>query len=223
MQNLISNLKISINEKLYVKDPESTELGLNILKNSILLINEIGFESFTFKKLGERIQSNESSIYRYFENKHKLLIYLSTWYWSWLEYRMIFATTNIIDPIEKLEKAIKLVTENILDDNETPHINEEVLNRIIIEEFTKTLMTKDIDNENNEGFFVVYKRVINKIVDFIEEVNPNYPYAKSLASNVVQGSLHQHFLKNHLKTITNLSEKECATDFFVDLVKKAII
>jgi AcrR family transcriptional regulator len=223
MQNLISNLKISINEKLYVKDPESTELGLNILKNSILLINEIGFESFTFKKLGERIQSNESSIYRYFENKHKLLIYLSTWYWSWLEYRMIFATTNIIDPIEKLEKAIKLVTENILDDNETPHINEEVLNRIIIEEFTKTLMTKDIDNENNEGFFVVYKRVINKIVDFIEEVNPNYPYAKSLASNVVQGSLHQHFLKNHLKTITNLSEKECATDFFIDLVKKAII
>lgn len=223
MQNLISNLKISINEKLYIKDPESTELGLNILKNSILLINEIGFESFTFKKLGERIQSNESSIYRYFENKHKLLIYLSTWYWSWLEYRMIFATTNIIDPIEKLEKAIKLVTENILDDNETPHINEEVLNRIIIEEFTKTLMTKDIDNENNEGFFVVYKRVINKIVDFIEEVNPNYPYAKSLASNVVQGSLHQHFLKNHLKTITNLSEKECATDFFIDLVKKAII
>jgi hypothetical protein len=136
---------------------------------------------------------------------------------------MIFATTNIVDPIEKLEKAIKLVTENILDYNETPHINEEVLNRIIIEEFTKTLMTKEIDNENNEGFFVVYKRVINKIVDFIEEVNPNYPYAKSLASNVVQGSLHQHFLKNHLKTITNLSEKECATDFFVDLVKKAII
>jgi AcrR family transcriptional regulator len=223
MQNLISNLKISINDKLYVKDPETTELGLNILKNSILLINEIGFESFTFKKLGERIQSNESSIYRYFENKHKLLIYLSTWYWSWVEYRMIFATTNIVDPIEKLEKAIKLVTENILDDNETPHINEEVLNRIIIEEFTKTLMTKEIDNENNEGFFVVYKRVINKIVDFIEEVNPNYPYAKSLASNVVQGSLHQHFLKNHLKTITNLSEKECATDFFVDLVKKAII
>ena len=116
MQNLISNLKISINDKLYVKDPETTELGLNILKNSILLINEIGFESFTFKKLGERIQSNESSIYRYFENKHKLLIYLSTWYWSWVEYRMIFATTNIVDPIEKLEKAIKLVTENILDD-----------------------------------------------------------------------------------------------------------
>ena len=78
MQNLLSNLKITINEKLYVKDPETSELGRNILKNSILLIDEIGFEAFTFKKLGEKIQSNESSIYRYFENKNKLLVYLST-------------------------------------------------------------------------------------------------------------------------------------------------
>ena len=103
MQNLLSNLKITINEKLYVKDPETSELGHNILKNSILLIDEIGFEAFTFKKLGEKIQSNESSIYRYFENKHKLLVYLTSWYLSWMEYRMAFATTNVTNPIEKLE------------------------------------------------------------------------------------------------------------------------
>ena len=48
MQNLLSNLKITINEKLYVKDPETSELGRNILKNSIILIDEIGFEAFTF-------------------------------------------------------------------------------------------------------------------------------------------------------------------------------
>ena len=110
MQNLLSNLKITINDKLYVKDPETSELGRNILKNSIILIDEIGFEAFTFKKLGEKIQSNESSIYRYFENKHKLLVYLTSWYWSWIEYRLAFATTNVSNPIEKLEKAIRLVT-----------------------------------------------------------------------------------------------------------------
>ena len=49
MQNLLSNLKITINDKLYVKDPETSELGRNILKNSIILIDEIGFEAFTFK------------------------------------------------------------------------------------------------------------------------------------------------------------------------------
>ncbi|KIM09701.1 MAG: TetR family transcriptional regulator [Sulfurovum sp. FS06-10] len=223
MKEILSNLKITINKKLYVKDPETSALGRNILKNSILLIDEIGFEAFTFKKLGEKIQSNESSIYRYFENKHKLLVYLTSWYWSWMEYRMAFATTNVTNPVEKLEKAIKLVTENVTDDNTTPYINEEILSHIIIEEFTKTLMTKEVDHENTEGFFIVYKRVINRLVDIIIEVNPKYLYAKSLASNIVEGALHQHFLKNHLKTITTLSEKECATDFYTDMAKKILI
>jgi AcrR family transcriptional regulator len=95
MQQILSNIKITINEKLYVKDPETSELGRNILKNSIELIDKIGFEAFTFKKLGEQIQSNESSIYRYFENKHKLLMYLSSWYWSWMEYRLLLSLIHI--------------------------------------------------------------------------------------------------------------------------------
>jgi AcrR family transcriptional regulator len=223
MQQLLSNFKITINEKLYIKDPETSDLGRNILKNSIILIDEIGFEAFTFKKLGEKINSNESSIYRYFENKHKLLVYLSSWYWTWMEYRLVFATTNVTNPIEKLEKAITIVTENVSDDLSTPHINEEILNRIIIEEFTKTIMTKDVDADNKEGFFLVYKRVINRIVAIIEEINPNYPFSKSLASTVVESSLHQQFLKNHLKTITNFSQQDCSSTFFIDLVKKTIL
>jgi AcrR family transcriptional regulator len=222
MTNLLSNVKITINEKLYVKDPETSELGRNILKNSIELIEKIGFESFTFKKLGELIQSNESSIYRYFENKHKLLMYLSSWYWSWMEYRIVFATANLENPIQKLEKAIQIVTENITDDESTPYINEKLLNRIVIEEFTKTMRTKNVADENKAGFFLVYKRVINRIVAIIEEINPNYAYSKSLASTVVESALHQQFLKQHLKTITNFSEDDSASQFFIDLVKKTI-
>ena len=45
MQNIIPNIKITINDKLYVKDPETSELGRNILKNSIELIDKIGFEA----------------------------------------------------------------------------------------------------------------------------------------------------------------------------------
>ena len=222
MQHILSNIKITINEKLYVKDPETSELGRNILKKSIELIDKIGFEAFTFKKLGEQIQSNESSIYRYFENKHKLLMYLSSWYWSWMEYRIIFATANVIDPFQKLEKAIQIVTENIADDEATPYINEQLLHRIIIEEFTKTMRTKNVDDENKAGFFLVYKRVINRLVSIIEEINPDYAYSRSLASTVVESALHQQFLKQHLKTITNFSENDCSSAFFIDLVKKTI-
>lgn len=222
MQNVLSNIIISVNDKLYVKNPETSDLGKKIIEQSILLIDEIGFENFTFKKLGEKINSNESSIYRYFESKHKLMLYLSSWYWGWMEYKLVFATNNLANPMEKLKKAIAIVTEKVEDDSNTLHINESILNKIIIQEFTKTLLTKEVDEENKEGFFIVYKRIINRIIEFISEVNPNYTFAKSLASTVVEGALHQHFLKEHLKTITNCNETNTVTDFYIDLVAKTL-
>ena len=218
MNILISNFKITINDKLFVKDPETSELGKKIIEHSILLINEIGFDHFTFKKLGNRIGSNESSLYRYFENKHKLMIYLSSWYWSWIEYKLVFATTNVTDPLDKLRKAITIVTEKIDDDLSTVHINESVLNKIIIVEFSKTLHSKEIDEDNKEGFFLVYKRIINRIVEIVNEVNPDYIYAKSLVSTIVEGSLHQHFLRDHLTTITDCNGNISPTDFYIDLI-----
>jgi AcrR family transcriptional regulator len=222
MENLFKNIKIQVNNKIYLKDPETSALGKKIIENSILLINEIGFEEFTFKKLGDLIGSNESSIYRYFESKHKLLVYLSSWYWSWIEYRLVFATNNIVDPNEKLRKAITIVTEKILDDAATAHINESILNKIIIAEFTKAFHTKEVDKENKEDFFQIYKSVINRIVVMINNVNPDYPYAKSLVSNLVEGALHQHFLQDHLKTITNCNENISPTDFYLHLVEQTL-
>ena len=222
MDSILSNITITVNEKLFVKNPETSKLGKKIIENSILLIAEIGFENFTFKKLGEKIRSNESSIYRYFESKHKLMLYLSSWYWTWIEYKLVFATNNVSNPLEKLKKAIKIVTEKIEDDNSTLHINEAELNKIIIIEFTKNLVTIEVDDENKEGFFLVYKRVITRIVDMIEVVNPEYKFAKSLASSVVDGAMHQHFLKDHLKTITNCNEIVSPTDFYTDLIEKVL-
>ncbi|MEY4462862.1 MAG: hypothetical protein RLY98_1403 [Bacteroidota bacterium] len=222
MQNILSNITISVNDKLYVKNPETSDLGKKIIEQSILLIDEIGFENFTFKKLGEKINSNESSIYRYFESKHKLMLYLSSWYWGWIEYKLVFATNNVSNSLEKLKKAITIVTEKVEDDSNTLHINESILNKIIIQEFTKTLLTKEVDEENKEGFFIVYKRIINRIIEFITEVNPNYTFAKSLASSIVEGALHQHFLKEHLKSITSCDETNTVTDFYIDLVAKIL-
>ena len=222
MEIILSNLKIQVNEKIYVKDPETSALGKKIVEQSILLIDAIGFDNFTFKKLGEKIGSNESSIYRYFENKHKLLVYLSSWYWSWIEYKLVFNTTNIVDKKEKLKKAITIVTEKVTDDLSTDHINEAILNKIIIAEFTKTFHTKEVDQENKEGFFLIYKRLINRIVAIVNEVNPDYPFAKSLVSTIVEGSLHQHFLTDHLKTITNCNENVTSTKFYLNLAENVL-
>jgi len=222
MNSVLSNIKIQVNENIFVKDPETSILGKKIIQESILLMHEIGFENFTFKKLGERIGSNESSIYRYFESKHKLLVYLSSWYWGWIEYRFVFETNNIENPLEKLKKGITIVTEKIEDDSTTKHINEAILNSIIITEFTKTIYNKEIEEENKQGYFLIYKRVITRLEEMILNFNPKYQFAKSLASSIVQGALHQHFLKEHLQSITNCDENNSPTDFYFNLVESTL-
>jgi AcrR family transcriptional regulator len=222
MDNILDGIKINISSKIYVKDPDTSELGKKILENSILLIDEIGFDNFTFKKLGQRIGSNESSIYRYFESKHKLLLYLTSWYWGWLELKLVLTTNSITNPEDKLIKAIEIVTEEIMTDNNHPHINEMLLNKIIICEFSKSYLTKEVDDENKQGYFLIYKRIINRIIAMVNDLNPTYPYAKSLISTVVEGALHQHFLKTHFKSITDCSEEITPTDFFKTLVLKQI-
>ncbi|MBV7270299.1 TetR/AcrR family transcriptional regulator [Winogradskyella luteola] len=222
MINLLSNIKISVPDKIFIKDPESSDLGKRITEHSILLIDEIGFDSFTFKKLGTKIGSNESSIYRYFESKHKLLLYLTSWYWAWIEYQLVFATHNVPDNKVQLHTAIEVVTRTIKEDLNFTHINEVVLNRIIINEYSKSYLTKEVDSENKEGYFVVYKRLIKRLSEIINKVNPDYEFPSSLASTIVEGALHQHFLKAHFSSITDCGKDVTPTEFFLNLTQKVL-
>lgn len=218
MDPLLHSVKIGINEKLYVKDPESSDLGKRIIKESILMINDMGFESFTFKKLGLKIGSNESSIYRYFENKHKLLLYLTSWYWGWLEYQLVFATNSISNTTTKLKKAIEIVTKTTKEDSAFSHINEVQLNKIVINEYSKSYLTKEVDIENKEGYFVIYKRLVNRLTEMIKGVKSTYAFPSSLASTVLEGSLHQHFLKEHFTSLTDCRKNSDPTAYFTQLV-----
>jgi AcrR family transcriptional regulator len=222
MINLLSNMKIVVPDKIYIKDPESSVLGKRIIQNSIELIDEIGFDSFTFKKLGIRIGSNESSIYRYFESKHKLLLYLTSWYWAWIEYQLVFETHNMTDATLQLTKAIDMVTRSIEVDSTFIHIDEVKLNRIVINEYSKSYLTKEVDLENKEGYFVVYKRLVSRIKDMILNINPKYAFSSSLASTIIEGALHQHFLRDHFKSITDCNNSITPTHFFTDLVFNSI-
>ena len=218
MDRLLQGVQIRINDKLFLKDPESSELGKKIIEISIQMINEMGSESFTFKKLGKSIGSNESSIYRYFENKHKLLLYLASWYWSWLEYQLVFATNSIKNPKEKLLESILIITREIKEDSAFSHINEVLLNKIVINEYSKSYLTKEVDEENKEGYFVIYKRLVSRLRDMIKEVNPRYVYPSSLASTILESGLHQHFLKDHFSSLTDCNEKVTPTQYLTHLV-----
>lgn len=222
MNDILSGVKIEVPNGLYIKNPESSALGKKIIENSIVLIDEIGFEHFNFKKLGKLIGSNESSIYRYFESKHKLLIYLSSWYWRWLEYQLLIETFSIKDKEEKLVKAVEVVTRTVLEDKKFSHINEVLLNKIIINENSKSYLTKSVDLENKEGFFLPYKSVVRRLSEIISQYNINYEFPLSLASSITEGALHQQFIKQHFITITNCNETTTPTKFYTNMVLKIL-
>lgn len=222
MKMLLSNLTIDVPKGIYNKDPQSSDLGKRIISGSIDLIEEIGFEAFTFKKLGIKIGSNESSIYRYFESKYKLLIYLTLWYWAWLEYRFVFETQNIQDLEERLVKGIEVVTRTVESDSNFSHIDEVKLNRIIINDSLKSFLNKEVDQENKEGHFEIYKRLVKRLAQLIHDVNTEYQAPLSLASTIVESALHQHFLKEHLTSITNCNNSYSPTQFLTDVALKSI-
>lgn len=197
-------LAFKLNANLFVRDPESTDLGRNIISASTRIIDRIGFDHFTFKKLAKDIRSTEASIYRYFENKHRLLLYLMDWYWTWLEYKMDYRIQNIKSPVERFKRCVRILVEEKTQDDEFPFVDEDKLQRIVHAEFEKTYLTKQVDSDNKEGLFLPYKALCKKIASVIVEINPDYPYPHSLASTLVLTANHQLYYAHHLPSLTDI-------------------
>ncbi|TRW90673.1 TetR/AcrR family transcriptional regulator [Candidatus Methylobacter oryzae] len=201
-------LQIKMNEKLFLRDPVQSELGKKIILHSIQLIHQSGFEAFTFKKLAEAIGTTEAGIYRYFENKHRLLMYITAWYWSWLEYQVAFHTHNIQDPVVKLKKIIQLLATAVEDDVATSHIDESLLHQIIITEGSKAYLTRKVSEDNKDHLFKPYKDLCAKIGNIILECKPDYQYPKSLSSTIIEMAHFQNFFMNNLPSLTDFGRSK---------------
>lgn len=214
-------LQIKMNEALFIRNPELSELGKNIIQHSVRLIEKSGFEAFTFKKLAEEIGTTEASIYRYFENKHKLLVYLTAWYWGWLEFQINYHTNNIKDPVVKLKRVINLLATSVEDDELTGYVNEGLLHQIIISEGSKAYLTKQVGEDNKLHFFRPYKDLCAVISIIILECNPKYKYPKSLASTIIEMAHFQNFFMYNLPSLTDFGKSKEEADiisFLNDLV-----
>lgn len=197
-----------MNEALFLRNPEDSELGKKIIKHSIQLISKNGLEAFTFKKLAEDIGTTEAGIYRYFENKHLLLIYIAAWYWNWVEYRINFQTNNIKDPFKRLQKVIKLLATTVVDDKKTLHVDENLLHQIIIAEGSKAYLTKQVGEDNKHHFFKPYKDLCATIGDIILECNPKYKYPISLSTTIIEMAHLQNFFMNNLPSLTDFGNSK---------------
>jgi AcrR family transcriptional regulator len=169
-------------------------------------MQEIGFEKFTFRKLAERMGASEITVYRYFENKHKLLLYLLSWYWEWVKYSISFNTRNIEDPEEKLRLAIRTVIDSSKRNTLVDYIDEEKLYELVVEESEKAYHTKQVDEENKMGLFLTLKSLKAELSAILLQIDPNYPYPNSLASTILEMSASLRFYSNHLPSMTDIKE-----------------
>lgn len=223
MKDLLNKINFSVNSNLYIKDPTSSELGRNILDKGTKLIDEIGYEQFTFKKLANFIETTEASIYRYFESKHNFILYLINWYWSMVEYRLMMNVLNIENPKDKLVRAIKVVTAVPSEKDVLFFPEEIVLKKVVVNESSKIYFTKNVDFENSLGAFNVYKSIVAHIVEMVKAVNPNYPFANMLVTTLIETSNQQRFFAEHLPKLTTKSDDEdVIVQFSLDLVNRVI-
>ncbi len=219
MNDLLNTVHIKVNEGIYLKDPDSSELGKKIVSEGLLLIDEIGLEKTTFKKLAQRLGTTEASIYRYFESKFKLLVYLTSWYWGWLEYQLVFSITNITDPEKKLRIAVDVLSQLNEKKESGSHINLLVLTRVVVSESSKAYLTKDVDEANKEGFYAGYKRVVQRISNVMLEIDPSFRFSHTLSSTIMEGIHHQKYFAQHLPSLTDITDKPSEmSEFYATMV-----
>ncbi|MBO0948027.1 TetR/AcrR family transcriptional regulator [Fibrella forsythiae] len=198
------SVQVRMNEKLFLRDPEQSELGRRIIRQGILLIDEIGFEETTFRKLADRMGTKEASIYRYFENKHRLLLYLIDWYWQWLDFQVMFETNNLTDNHEKLERVLRVLLQTNVSTPATPDdIDLVALHNIVICEASKAYLTRHVTEDNSQQLFKPYKDLTARIAALILEYRPNYPYARSQASSIIETAHYQSFFMRYLPSLTD--------------------
>jgi len=198
-------LSFKLNNHIYLRDPETSELGKQIVKNAIDLIYELGFEHFTFKKLAVKMSTTEASIYRYFENKHRILLYILNWYWSFMEFLVDFTLQNIQSPEEKLTKIIELFTQSLPESVGQLDYNKSYLNQIVLSESSKVYLIKEVKEINTFQVFKPYKDLCNKISEVMLSLNPQYAFSRSLASTLIETAHSQQYFSKNLPRLTNIS------------------
>jgi AcrR family transcriptional regulator len=202
MRKLLGHVSIKIDESLFNKEPTSSDIGLSIIRKSVDLLHSEGLESFTFKKLALTLGSTESTIYRYFINKHQLMMYLASWYWSLLEWKVVFATANMELPSAMMDKALKVLA-NPVDESSMEFFDEKKLRDIVISYGFNSVEIKNLKKKDRIGYFLAYSNLSSRFEEIIILHNKNFKNPKAMATTLIETSNFQLLLKLRLPELTD--------------------
>jgi AcrR family transcriptional regulator len=222
MHRLLGQLNLKINEQVFVKDPMSSTVGQEILRHSVNLIAQEGLEHFNFKKLAAVLGSTETTIYRYFHNKQQLMIYLASWYWSTLEWKIAFATANVETPRIRLDKAIVVLSAPVGDHPQSEFLNETKLYSIVVSESFKAFAVRSLSKKERVGYFEAYSKLCNRVAELISQNNKHYKFPKALAATLIETAHYQTFLQSQLPELTDITKGAALNSLLHQIAFKAL-
>ena len=197
---------------LYLKNPESSQLGRHILQESLELINQIGFEAFTFKKLALQCKTTEATVYRYFKNKHYLLLYMVNQYWTQLYTLAFYICQTEQNPKKQILHILNvLLNHSAAPQKSNPALELNALYQLVLWEGSKTYLTRNVDQYNKDYFFKPLKDLSLLLANAIKAHNPKTRFPKSLASTVLEMVHLQRFYSDHLPSLTDVQKNNPKT------------
>ncbi|HEY0978299.1 MAG TPA: TetR/AcrR family transcriptional regulator [Flavobacteriales bacterium] len=195
-------------------------MGTRILAEGLVLMNEIGLEAFTFKKLAERIGCTEVTVYHYFANKQRLLQYYFQGYWLWLATHCKQEGRALKDPKARLHGDIRALCGLWPADALAAQFDPADLRQLVINEGSKSFMHKNVDSDNKLKLFQPYKDLCAHVASELKVCAPRMRSSHSFATTLVEMAHSLEFAMYHLPALTELSvkkERKQLADFLIDM------
>lgn len=172
MEKLLGRLAFHPNPALFIKDPLTSQVGMQILSCSVNMLQDSGLEGLTFKKLASEMKSTEATIYRYFTNKQQLLMYIMSIYAASLQMRLVLATTNISNPVDRLKEAIYSLMEVPKKDSQMEGMKLIQLHSIWCAEMPRWMDGSLTDADLRKAWYQDLTELADRIKQIIEESFP---------------------------------------------------
>ena len=77
------------------------------------------------------------------------------------------------------------------------------LHNIVICEASKAYLTRHVTEDNRQQLFKPYKDLTARIAQLILDYRPDYPYARSQASSIIETAHYQSFFMRYLPSLTD--------------------
>ncbi len=193
---MITQLRLEVPAELFIKDPFSSELGAKIVEAAIQLINKIGYEDFTFKKLALSCKTTEATIYRYFHSKQQLLAYLCALYWSYTTLIIELEGEKLNSNSKKqLGSLLQILSNNVELKSLSNTLLIEELFRLVIKQWPKV---NHLDGEQNtylNDAVNAYKKVTQLFANVLHTIQPKLRYSLVYADTIVM-AIHNYALNS---------------------------